>query len=178
MSLALVLMLACGGGPQARRSTPTPATVDLSSPDGEAPVFTDLEGFFVKGPVGLPASFRDVRFGAGPKLVRLANNAISDPDRPRMDSEVGGRLVLGGTPLEYEDVRHSFIFAGDSLVALDVSLPAKAALPVLEQAWGPPASSGVDGEGRPTASWSGAEVDARLLEVGERAIVKFTPKGE
>ena len=176
MTTLLLTLLACGGPTERdRSSSPVPATVDLTVPDAQEPEFTDLEGFFVKGPPGLPASFRDMRFGAGPGLIRLTNKGISDPDRPRMDQEVGGQLVIGGTPLGYEDVRHSFIFVGSELAALDISLPAKAALPVLRDHWGEPSASGVDDQGRPTASWTGPEVDATLLEVQSRAVIKFVP---
>ena len=177
--IALLLALGCGEpAPHAVVSAPVPATVDLSEGEDEEPVFVDLEGLFVKGPVQLPAAMLDVRWGAKPALVKVANRGLADPDRPIMNTTVAERLVIGGTPLGYPDVRHSFIFDGETLARIDLSLPAKAAMPVLEEAWGPAATVGVDGEGRPTATWAGETLDVVLLEVDDRAIVSFTPREE
>ena len=175
--IALLWALACGTPVEhSTRSAPVPATVATATPEAEEPVFVDLEGLLLTGPVQLPAPFLDLEFGATAQRIRLANNVLVDPDRPRMDTEISGHLVIGGTPDGYDEVRHSFIFDGDTFSALDLSMPAAAAMQVLEAAWGPPASTGVDAEGRPTAVWTGPTVQVSLLEIEDRAIAKFTPR--
>ncbi len=176
MLWSLLFSLACGGGsPKVpSRSVPTEPTVDLAQPELEEPVFMELAGLFVVGPMQLPVPLMEAEIGMSEARVKAAHAVVASSEMPRTENEVAGRQIYGGSLAGYHDIRFTFIVEAGRLTAIDLSMPAQAAMPVLQDHWGEPDTSGVDDQGRPRARWSSADGIASLVEVEGRAIIKFT----
>lgn len=140
-------------------------------------VWTDIEGMFEEGKVGLPKLLAGLEPGSSGAHARDVLMAAHEPGVPVSAEVKHGHMVMQTTTKwGTTEVGVALILdeSGTTLQEVDLSLPDVAAMVVLRGVWGEPEEGPPLKDGRTFYQWSGTPWSAQFHRVGSgRAVVKY-----
>ena len=175
------LLVACSVDVKPARvsSVPSEPAVELGGEALAEPtvVWTDIEGMFEEGRVGLPKVLAGLEPGSNGATARDVLMKAQESGTP-ISAEVKGNHMVLQTSMTWSDtdVGVALILdeAGSALQEVDLSLPDVAAMVVLRGIWGEPEEGPPLKDGRTFYQWKGSPWNAQFHRVGNgRAVVKF-----
>lgn len=172
----LAILFACGD-PAPIASTPVDPTVDLKTEE-ESVTWTVLDGFFAEGDPAVPAPVQGLRVGMPEAEARAILEAARHPQlQVPSDRRVSGITAVSRTLAANEHVALTLLVGNGKLYEFDFALPAKESSYALENAWGRPTGTFQAPEGPPQPTWALGDMHARLIDAGDRRILKFYAPG-